>query len=222
MSEADPREITLSMIRSTLYSAVVSDALDAMGYREQCPRADLRPVSAEGVLAGRCRTTRWEDLERPVEKPYELELKAVDSCKADDVLIAACGGSMRSAVWGELLSTAARNRGCAGAVVDGATRDVVAIRRMGFPVFARGTLPYDSANRQRVIEIDGAVEVGGVRMRTGDLILADVDGVVVVPAEVEKEAIRAAWRKVHAENRVRDAIRGGMKAGEAYDRFGVL
>jgi regulator of RNase E activity RraA len=93
---------------------------------------------------------------------------------------------------------------------------------MDFPVFARGTSVYDSQNRQRVIDVDVAVEIEGVRFCPGDLVFADGDGVVVVPQEVEREAIQKAWDKVHAENEVRDAIRGGMKATEAYRRFGVL
>jgi regulator of RNase E activity RraA len=155
-------------------------------------------------------------------KPYELELRAVDTCQPDDVLIAAAGGSTRSAVWGELLSTAARNSGCIGAIVDGAVRDTRQMEAMGFPVFARGTSPYDSKDRQRVIDLDIPVQIDGVRFSPGDLVFADRDGVVVVPAAVEKEAIRRAWDKVHAENEVRDAIRGGMKATDAYERYGVL
>jgi regulator of RNase E activity RraA len=155
-------------------------------------------------------------------RPYELELAAVDACRPDDVIIAAAGGSMRSGIWGELLSTAARNRGCAGAIVDGAVRDVAAMRRLGFPVFARGTCPYDSRDRQRVVDIDVTVEIEGVLFTPGDLVLADEDGVVLVPRAIEVEAVRRAWAKVHAENVARDAIRGGMKAGDAFDRFGVL
>jgi regulator of RNase E activity RraA len=155
-------------------------------------------------------------------KPYDLELKAVDSCKPDDVLIAAAGGSIRSGIWGELLTTAARNCGCIGVVVDGAVRDVPRMREMGFPVYARGTCLYDSKDRQRVIDIDVTVEIDGVRFSPGDLIVADEDGIVVVPQSVEAEAIQRAWDKVHAENQVRDAIRAGMKAQAAFDTFGVL
>jgi regulator of RNase E activity RraA len=138
------------------------------------------------------------------------------------VLIAAAGGSMNSAVWGELLSTAARNQGCEGAIVDGAVRDVVRMQELEFSCFARGTLPYDSRDRQRVVDVDVPVEIGGVRFNPGDLVLADVDGIVVVPQEVEAEAVGRAWEKVHAENEVREAIRAGMKAGEAFEKYGVL
>jgi regulator of RNase E activity RraA len=96
------------------------------------------------------------------------------------------------------------------------------MRKMGFPVFARGPSVYDSQNRQRVTDIDVPVEIAGVRFFPGDLVFADVDGVVVVPQSVEREAIQKAWAKVHAENITRDAIRAGMKATEAYEKYGVL
>lgn len=222
MPKFAPAEITLAMIREFLYSAVVCDALDALGYTAQSPRVPLRPLTVETLLVGRAKTTLWADMFHPDPKPYELELRAVDSCQPDEILVAAAGGSTRSGVWGELLSTAARNRGCVGAIVDGAARDVAKMRQMQFPCFARGTCLYDSQNRQRVIDLDVPVEIDGVRFAPGDLVFADVDGVVVVPQAVESEVIRAAWDKVHAENVTRDAIRNGMQAGAAYQKYGVL
>ncbi len=215
-------EITLEMMRQAFYSAVVCDALDALGYTRQSPRVSLKPMTTDEVLIGRCRTTLWADMAHVDPSPYELELKAVDECQPGDVLIAAAGGSMRSGIWGELLSTAARNSGCLGAIVDGAVRDVRKMRSMGFTVFARGTCMYDSQNRQRVIDLNVPVEIDGVTFHSGDLVIADEDGVVVVPQEVEAEAVRRAWEKVHAENITRDAIRAGMKAMDAWKKYGVL
>lgn len=215
-------EITLEMMREHLYSAVVSDALDAMGFKHQSPRLQFIPYTGSQLLVGRCKTTLWADMSHVDPRPYELELQAVDACQTDDVLIAAAGGSVRSGIWGELLTTAARNRGCAGAVIDGAIRDVAKIRPMNFPVYARATCVYDSLNRQRVVDVDVPVEIDGVTFAPASLVFADEDGVVVVPREVEGEAIRRAWDKVHAENVVRDAIRGGMKAVDAFVKYGVL
>jgi regulator of RNase E activity RraA len=222
MSSSAPAEITLPMLRESLYSAVLCDALDAMGLTNQSPRVALAPMTGDFVLAGRCKTSLWADMFHVDPKPYELELVAVDSCRADDVLIAAAGGSMRSGIWGELLSTAARNRGCLGAIVDGAVRDTRQMTRMQFPVFARGHCIYDSQNRQRVIDLDVPVQIDGVTFSPGDLVLADADGVVVVPQSAEREAVRRAWEKVHAENITRDEIRAGMKATDAYAKYGVL
>lgn len=222
MSGTNNSLITLSQMRERFYTAVVCDALDAMGLGCQSPRVPLRPFTTQGVLVGRARTTLWAEMAHADPQPYELELKAVDSCRPDDVLIAAAGGSMRSGLWGELLSTAARRAGCVGAIVDGAVRDVAKMTAMGFAVWACGTSPYDSKDRNRVIDIDVPVEVGGVRIAPGDLVVADIDGIVVVPREVETEVVRRAWEKVNAENTVRDAITGGLSATAAFKKYGVL
>ena len=171
--------ITLSQMRESLYSAVVCDALDALGYPRQSPRVQLRRTSGDvRVLVGRAKTTLWADMAHVDPRPYELELIAVDSCKADDVLIAAAGGSMRSGIWGELLSTAARISGCVGAIIDGAVRDTAKMNGMNFDTFARGTCIYDSQNRQRVVDVDVPVEIDGVTFEPGALVFADDDGVV--------------------------------------------
>jgi 4-hydroxy-4-methyl-2-oxoglutarate aldolase len=219
--------VSTQQMRSQLYSAVVCDALDSIGLTNQSPRVPLSlqtclPEQGRGVLVGRCKTTLWADMAHPDPNPYELELQAVDTCQPDDVMIAAAAGSMRSGIWGELLSTAATCRGCAGAIIDGAVRDIGPMIDMGFPVFARGTCVYDSLNRQRVIDVDVPVEIGGVIFRSGELVFADRDGIVVVPAEAEAEVLRRAFEKVTGENVVRNSIREGMSAGEAFKKYGVL
>jgi regulator of RNase E activity RraA len=214
--------ITLSQMRDRLYSAVVCDALDSLGLVHQSPRVPLKALTVPGVLIGRCKTTLWAEMAHVDPRPYELELLAVDTCRPDDVLIAAAGGSTRSGLWGELLSTAARRSGCVGAIVDGMVRDTVKTTAMGFPVYARGTCIYDSRDRNRVVDIDVPVEIDGVRFSPGDLVVADADGMVVVPLAVEAAVIEAAWEKVHAENTVREAIANGMTATEAFRKYGTL
>src|SRR5262249_52090939 len=114
------------------------------------------------------------------------------------------------------------NRGCVGVVVDGMVRDVRQMRAMDFVVYARGRCPLDSKDRQRVIDLDVPVEIDGVIFHPGDLVIADEDGVAGVPRAAESAVVRRAWDKVHAENEVRDAIRGGMTATEAFAKYGVL
>lgn len=217
----------LDALRRSLYSAVVSDALDQVGLQHQSPRISFAcstwtRESGRSVVVGRCRTMLWVDMHHLDTKPYELELRSVDACQPDDLIVAATGGSFRSGIWGELLTTAAMQRGCVGAIIDGAVRDVDKIAEMGFPVFARGTSPYDSLHRQRVVEIDIPVKIDGVNFHAGDLVFADRDGVVVVPRQVEQQVLELALAKVHGENKVRDAIRGGMSATEAFQTYGVL
>lgn len=221
-TEANRTRPRLDLMKQELFSAVVADALDGLGYRHQSPGIALHAMTGVARLVGRCRTTLWADMAHEDPHPYELELRAVDNCRPGDVLIAAAHGSMRSGIWGELLSTAARNSGCLGAIVDGAVRDIAQMTAMQFPVFARGTSVYDSLHRQRVIDVDVPVEIDGVRIVSGDLVIADTDGVVIVPAAVEVEAVTRAWDKIYAENITRDAIKAGMKATEAYARYGVL
>jgi len=215
-------QITLDQMRQHLFSAVVCDALDSVGLTHQSPRIPLSPMTIETVLVGRCKTTLWGEMFHTDEHPYDLELQAVDSLSTDDVLIAAAGGSIRSGIWGELLSTAAAYRGCKGAIVDGAVRDIRQMRKMEFPVWARGASIYDSKDRNRVVDVDVPVEMDGVLFTPGDLVFADIDGVVLVPQNVEKEVIELAWSKVHEENIFRDSIREGMTATEAFQRYGVL
>ncbi len=222
MSNEDSTQITLPMMRETLFTAVVADALDSLGYLKQCPAVQFQALTTNRLLVGRCKTTLWADMFHEDSHPYELELKAVDSCQPDDVFIVAAGGSTRAAVWGELLSTAVINSGCVGAIIDGATRDIRQLKEMNFPIFSKGVSPYDSLNRQRVIDIDVTVEIGQTIIHPGDLIFADLDGVVVVPQAVEAEAIRRAWKKVQTESKTLEAIRAGMKASDAYHKFGSL
>lgn len=216
----------LQAIRSYLYAAVLCDALDQVGLRHQSPRSLLSLQStfngSAKILAGRCKTTLWCDMAHSDPDPYALELKAVDECHPDDVFIAAAGGSMRSGIWGELLTTAAKNRGCVGAIVDGAVRDVEKIAALQFPVFAKGRCLYDSLHRQRVVDVDVPVEIDGVRFEPGDLVVADHDGLVVVPRSVESEVLKLAFAKVLGENQVRDAIRNGMSSREAFNKYGIL
>lgn len=222
MNEPQPETITLDMMRQSLHTAIICDALDSIGLTNQSPRKELLPMTVEAVVVGRCKTTLWADMYHSDPDPYELELKAVDSVNADEVLIAAASGSQRSGIWGELLSTAVKHRGCTGAIIDGAIRDVRQMREMQFPVWAVATSPYDSKDRQRVIDIDVPVEIGGVRFCSGDLVFADVDGIAVVPQAVESEVISLAWKKVHEENMFRDSIKGGMSATEAFAKYGIL
>jgi len=215
--------LPIELLRERINVALICDALDAAGLKYQSPRLPIGPLTTGGrLLIGRAKTTLWADMAHEDPRPYELELAAIDSCQLDEVIVCAAGGSMRSGIWGELLSSAAVNRGCGGVIVDGAVRDLAKMRVMGFSVYGRGPCPYDSRNRQRVIDYDVTIELGGVTIAPGDIIAADDDGVVIVPREVEAAVIQAAWNKANAEDEVRDAVRGGMSATDAFAKYGVL
>jgi regulator of RNase E activity RraA len=203
-----------------LYTAVVADVLDKLGYRHQAMHSRIRPLWPRAQFAGYALTVHAvpaRDL-APAH-PYAGELAAVDALKAGDVLVVSRADW---SFWGELLSTAANFRGCRGVVLDGPTRDSHAIERMNFPVFHVGFHPADSLGRIDVVAHDVPIECGEVLVHPGDLILADHDGVVVVPLAVAEETLRLAEEKVSGENLVRKALAEGMSTAEAFAKFGIL
>jgi regulator of RNase E activity RraA len=203
-----------------LYPAVVSDVLDRMGYRQQAMAPHIRPLFPEARLCGAAvPVLAVPAYSVPETDPYKMELEAVDRLGPGDVMVVS---RIDGSFWGELLSTAARYRGARGIVVDGYTRDSLAIIRMGFPTFVRGIHIADSLGRLEVAAYDVPIVCGGVRVSPGDLVLADFDGVVVVPGEAAEEAIRRAEEKVSGENKVREHLSQGMPVSEAFRRFGVI
>jgi regulator of RNase E activity RraA len=203
-----------------LYSAVVADVLDRLGRRHQVMASGIRPLAQGMRVAGRALTAlAVPEREGAPERPYAGEIQAVDALGPGDVLVAS---SCEFSLWGELLSTAARARGAHGVVLDGPTRDTSSIRAMGFPVFCRGTHPADSLGRVRVEAHNVPIVCGSTLVRPGDLVLADDDGVVVVPAEMAEEVLSLAEEKVRGENKVREALAAGMTVAEAFHKFGIL
>ena len=214
----------IASARERLFTAVLSDVLDAAGRRSQAMRPGVRPLDDSLVMVGRARTGLYVDVYHvdPKENPYELEIRLVDDLSADEVVVLAAGASGRIAPWGELLSTACRARGASGCVTDGLVRDVRAIRALRFPVFAGGIGPLDTKGRGKVVAIDVPVECGGVAVRSGDLVFGDADGVVVIPREIEGEILRAAFEKVAGEDRTRAALERGEKLADVFARHGIL
>lgn len=213
----------LARARKSLYSAVLSDVLDSLGYRNNAMTPAIRPLDETLVMCGRARTALYREVFHIAKgNPYELEIELIDDLKAGDVAVMACGGSPRIAPWGELLSTAARARRAAGCLTDGLTRDVSYIRKMKFPVFHGGIGPLDSKGRGEVAAIDVPVEVAGVHIEPGDLIFGDVDGVVVVPKKIEAKALALAFKKVASENTVRAELKRGDKLRVVFARHGIL
>lgn len=202
-----------------LYPAVVSDELDKMGYRHQAMRPDIRPLYPEARICGYAHTVLCAQAYSMPEEPYKMELAAVDAVQDHDII---CVSPVEGSFWGELLSTAARYRGCQGIVVDGYTRDTLQLMEMKFPTFVRGIHMADSMGRLEVVEFGVPIECGDVRMKPGDMLLGDYDGIIVIPQEVTEEAITRAEEKVRGENTVRDHLAQGMPVTEAFRRFGIM
>jgi regulator of RNase E activity RraA len=211
-------------MEQNLYTAVVSDSLDELGYRDQVMRANLRPIFRTVPFAGWARTITCVDVYHIDANPYEIEIESVDSIVAGEVVVVSTGSepSSRNAPWGELLSTAAKARGARGAIIDGLVRDVGKIEQLAFPVFAVGIKPVDSRGRGVVNAYNVPALCGGVLVNPGDLVFADHDGVVVIPPEVLPDAIRLAEEKTARENDSRPELMRGAYLRDVYRKYGVL
>jgi len=217
-------ELSLSALRAQLFTSVLSDSLDALGLMHQALPASIRPLQENSVMCGRARTAAFMEVwhHEAGTNPYELEIQLIDSLKADEIPVFACANPSRIAPWGELLSTAAKARGAAGALMDGCTRDVRAIRAMGFAVFHGGIAPLDSKGRGRIMALDVPVACAGVSVHPGDLIFGDADGVVVIPQAVENEVLRRALLKVSGERATLQDLQRGDPLGVVFARYGIL
>jgi regulator of RNase E activity RraA len=209
---------------SRIYTAAITDVLDALGLPRQTLPADLQPLAADMRVAGYAFTARGRAHRgHPREHDATLRkfLAMLGAAPADSVLVLAAHDHV-AAHFGELSAEALRARGVRGAVVDGATRDAAAIARLRFPTFVRYRTPQDSVPRWRVSDWGQPVTIGGVRISLGDVIVADLDGVVVVPRRVAHEVLGRCETLLGAENKVRTAVKRGMAPLEAYRTFGVF
>jgi regulator of RNase E activity RraA len=213
----------LDYITRHLYTAVISDSLDSLGYRRQVMREYIRPVhSRYQVVAGYAHTIAFVDSGEILENPFDAEIAAVDAIAPEAMVVISTGLSIQNTPWGELLSTAAMARGARGAVMDGFVRDVKLIEKLGFPVFATGMKPVDSNGRGKLVSFNEPIVCGEVEVRPGDLVVADFDGIVVVPAALIEPTLELARKKVEGENQSRAELRQGAYLRDVYAKYGVL
>ncbi len=203
-------------------TALLCDVLDGMDHREVFCGPAVAPLASGMRVAGRAFTLRTEPVDARPAEPYAELLAAYPRMQPGDVVVIASGGELRSGLWGELLTIAARARGAVGAVTDGLVRDVDQILELAFPVFAAGPSPLDSDGRQEVVEVGAPVQLGDTTIRPGDLVVGDTMGVIAVPAEDATEAVRLAAEKGAAESTVRDELAAGQDIGRVFARHGIL
>jgi 4-hydroxy-4-methyl-2-oxoglutarate aldolase len=179
------------------------------------------PLGGSGTLVGWARTALSVPVEAPPARHYGGEIDFIDSLRLGDVAMVECSGRP-AAAWGELFSTAAKGRGARGAVIDGLVRDRRKIAELGFPVYGRGCRPTDSLGRVSLQYADVPITFGGVAIHPGDLVVADEDGITIVPRTHAVRAIELALAKAATENQARELLLGGGKLADVWKRFRVL
>jgi regulator of RNase E activity RraA len=207
---------------SKMFTAVIQDVMDAMNIRDRCMEPNIKPLLPGMRAWGEAVTIYMEEAHEVPKKPFQMEMDLLDSTKPGQLIIAECNAKKMSAFWGGLLSNAAVGHGVSGVVVDGGVRDYDEIVELKFPVFSAGMTPYDSLGRMDGRDRDIPVVCGGVKVTPGDLVFADVVGVVVVPQEIVDEVIAKAWEKVQGESTVRKELKNGAGVADTFRKYGIL
>jgi regulator of RNase E activity RraA len=223
-------EELFSLAEKELFTCVVGDALDKQNLVHQYLPPEIRPLSPQMIMIGRAMPVlasdtfqvAIEDSANPLSaKPFGLMLEALDDLRPNEIYVST-GSSPRNALWGELMSVRALKCGARGAVLNGYVRDTRKILSLGYPTFSFGSYGQDSAPRCKVHDFRIPIEIGGVSVRPGDILFGDIDGVVVIPAEVETETFTLALEKVRGERTVRTALEEGMSAVAAFRKHGIM
>ena len=208
----------LDHIADRLYSSVLADILDDAGHRHQVMRHDVRPLYPGAKAVGRAATMLAIEVTELPSEPYKLLMDLLDNLRPGEVVV----GAVQGRPGGALLSTHTRAKGGRGTVLDGLSRDSWGIVGMKFPVFATGLSPADSKGRLEVVAIRGTIPVAGVSVADGDLVFADDDGCVVVPASVEEDVVARALEKVSGENQMREVLARGASIRDVFKEYGIL
>jgi len=225
-----PDSELFSSARKELFSAVIGDVMDKMGFLHQFLPPAIIPLDRAMIVCGRAMTVLEADCfdesiegsHNPVSaRPFGLMLEALDDLKTNEVYICT-GSSPRYALWGELMSVRATKCGAAGAVVDGYSRDTRGILNLGFPVFSHGSYAQDQGPRGKVLDFRIPLQIGQVRVCPGDIVFGDLDGVCVIPQQAEQEVFNKAFEKARKEKVVQKALEEGLPAKAAFEKYGIL
>lgn len=209
------------IMKEKLYTPVVGDILDNLGYTHQFLPPNIRPLREEMKIAGKAMTVLMIDVFGPQKVPFGRLCECLDQIQENEIYICT-GGTKRCAYWGELLTATAKTRGGNGAVIDGYHRDTPMVLEQNWPVFSTGCYAQDSSVRTQVVDFRCQIEIGQVTINDGDYIFGDIDGVVIIPKEVAAQVIEEALEKAGKEKGLRKAVEGGMPVTKAFEIFGVL
>jgi len=206
------------------YAGALSDILDEMGYAECAvsPQAMIKPLFPQAICAGRVRTLLNAPARTGRKDPYKKAIELMDSLRAGEVAVATSIEPLETGIMGELSATAMRSRGARGCLVDGYTRDARKIIQMQFPTFAKGFSPINTTDRAAVIDYDCPIIFGKRKIFSQQIVFADLDGIIFIPKEIEKEVVESAANRVETEKKVRKELGEGKKVRDVWDKYHVM
>ena len=220
-------EELFALLRSELSTCPISDVMEQLGFLYPMLPPEIRPLRSDMVMTGRAMPVQDEP---PVPygtparfdfKPFGLLFESIEALRPNEVYIAS-GGPVHAARLGDMLVTRAHKLGAAGIVINAHIRDANGILKVGIPTFVHGTYAYGLQRRHNVVDFRCSITIGNVRIKPGDLIFGDGDGVCVIPREAEHEIINKALAKDRIERNVREEIEAGRSVVEAFKKYGVM
>lgn len=213
---------SMEEIRKTLYSGLICDVLDQMGYRHQFLGCEMNALLPETVVFGKAFTAVATQVYTMPKDPLTAQCRVLDQMQPGEVLVLTTRGEYNCAILGELMATAIKSKGGTGAILDGMARDLKTVREMQFPLVYRGHLPSTSKGRAEVSECQIPIEIDGVTIHPGDYVFGDIDGTAVIPGDLLDQVVERAMETERRENDVRDRLLGGESLTETYMKLGAI
>jgi 4-hydroxy-4-methyl-2-oxoglutarate aldolase len=194
---------------SKLDTTALSDALDRLGIPGQC--LGIKPLDHRFRMTGRAYTLLYG----PAGVPPGTVGDFIDEVPEGNVIVIDNGGRENATVWGDILTMVAHHRKIAGTVIDGACRDTHLAREIGYCMFSRSYSMRTGKDRVQLEAVNGPVNIGDARVLAGDILRGDADGVIAIPQARENEVLTIAEEIDATEEKIRQAVLGGMSLVEA-------
>lgn len=212
----------LNAVKNSLYSGILCDVLDGLGYRNQALSNAIYGLTEDTIIFGPAFTSIGTQVYSMPENPLIAQTRVVDQLREGEIYVLVTRGEYNCAVFGELFATAVNQRGGAGVLLDAYARDIKALKEMNFPLFYRGKNPKTSKGRCEINECQIPITIDGVTINPGDYIFGDTDGVVVIPKERIDEVLDRAFALIADENRVRTHLLRGDSLEKVYTEIGAI
>ena len=209
-------------LKKTLYSGLICDVLDHMGYRNQFLSSAVKPLTEGTVLFGKAFTSIGTQVYTMPPNPLTAQCKVIDQISEGEIYVLSTRGDYNCAIFGELLATAIQAKKGVGALIDGMARDLKQLKDIDFPLFYRGALPSTSKGRCEVTECQVPIVIDGVTINPGDMVFGDIDGIVIIPSQLADQVFDEALVILGKENNVREELLNGASLEDTYAKIGAI